>query len=276
MLKFKNLILIISLILISRLFSVAQISADFTVDNSTSEYCSGDTVKFTNTSTGVFETTHWDFGDCIDTWGDNPTHIYLTDGEFTVWMKITSSTGEKDSSSMVITIYPSPVIELINDEAAQSLTVDAGITDVEYKWYFGISLTDETNNIIYYLETGNYAVVAFNDFCSDSASVYINLDSIVNEEKPEIVVKNNILTPDLQDGANDVLFIDNLGSYTHPVEISVYNKWGQLVYENSEYTNLGGFSGTDNNGKKLDAGTYYYIIKSEGRKGGTGFIDIIR
>jgi PKD repeat protein len=276
MLNIRCLTVFFSLFLILNLSAIAQISANFSIDNQSAGYCKGDTVKFTNTSTGTFVNTHWKFGDNIDTWGNNPLHIYQVEGNFTIWMIITTLTGEQDSISKIITIHPAPKITLVNDIDERSLTVQTGLTEVSFLWYFGVSLTDEADSIVYYLETGNYSVVAFNEFCSDSVNIFINLDTLPDVEEPEIIIKNNILTPDLVDGANDVLFIQDLGLYSKPVYLSIYNKWGQLVYENQQYTNLGGFTGSDNNGNKLDAGTYYYIVKCEGRKGGSGFVDIIR
>lgn len=275
MLNIKSINLLLIIQLFVSLSIKAQLNSSFTVNNSNLQYCKGDTVKFTNTSTGSFITTYWKFGDNIDTWTNNPEHIYQIEGDFTIWLIISDSNNSKDSTSLDISVKPSPTISLLNNTEEQSLTVDSDISDITYIWYFGTNLTDATEQKIFYFETGNYAVVASNEFCSDSASIYINVDSIA-PNLPEIIVKNNILTPDIQDGTNDVLFIQDLSLYTNPVYLSVYNKWGQLVYENEQYTNLGGFSGEDNNGNKLDAGTYYYIVKCEGRKGGSGFVDLIR
>jgi len=275
MLKYRILsVLIILNIFLSSNIN-AQLVADFSVDHSIAEYCMGDTVYFTNISTGNFVNTQWKFGDNIDTWGNNPEHIYLTDGIFSAWIIITDITGLQDSTSHSVMVHESPKINLVNNADEKTLTVHTGLTDVNFMWYFGVNLTDETDSVVYYLETGKYSVVAYNEFCSDSISTYIT-DTIAVENQPEITVKNNILTPDNNDGINDILFIQDLGMYSNKVFIQIYNKWGQLVYENEEYTNLGGFSGSDNKGNKLDAGTYYYIVKCEGRKGGSGFVDIIR
>jgi len=275
MFKIRFLLIVFGLIFLTNSISKAQ-SASFSIDQPTGEYCKGIPVIFTNTSTGDFVNTQWKFGDGIDTWGNSPQHIYLTAGTFTTWIIITSSTGLQDSVSKEIIIHPAPVIELENNLDDQMLTVHTGLSEVSFLWYFGTNLTDETDSVIYYMETGYYGVVAYNEYCTDSASFYVNFDSLPPDLQPEIVVKNNILTPDLADGANDVLFIEDLGLYTNKVTIQIFNKWGQLVYKNDEYTNLSGFSGFDNSGNKLDAGTYYYIVKCEGRKGGSGFVDIIR
>jgi len=268
----KILFLLITFFVIPNL--VKSQNASFTLNNSNATYCLGDTVLFTNTSSGNVYS-YWRFGDEFETYVNNPKHNYEKSGSYEVWLIVTNSSGLKDSTNKQITVNPAPKINLINNTDEQYLLVSTGLTEVQFIWYLGNSKTDETDSIVYYLEAGSYSVVAYNQFCRDSSNIKLNLDSIVTDVA-EIIVKNNILTPDLQDGANDVLFIDGLGNYDFPVEIYIYNKWGQLVYKNLEYINLGGFVGDDNNGKKLDAGTYYYVVKSEGRKGGAGFVDIIR
>jgi len=268
----KILFLLITFFIIPNLLKSQ--TASFTVNKQDATYCFGDTVLFTNTSGSGYVYSYWRFGDGFETYVTNPKHIYEKAGTFTARLIITKSNGSKDSINKQIIINPAPVINLINNTAEQYLLVKTGITDVQFTWYLGTTKTDETDSIVYYLESGSYSVVAYNQFCRDSANIKI-ADSL-QVDISEIVVKNNILTPDIADGANDVLFIENLDSYDFAVEIYIYNKWGQLVYKNLEYSNLGGFAGEDDNGKKLDAGTYYYVIKSKGRKGGSGFVDIIR
>lgn len=51
-----------------------------------------------------------------------------------------------------------------------------------------------------------------------------------------------------------------------PSELRVFNRWGEVVYANDEYTSSvddeGGFDGYDmNSGNKLVEGTYFYTIK---------------
>ncbi len=256
----------------------AQVTANFTVNNSDGNYCLNDTVLFTNTSTGDYVLSYWDFGDGVDTWTENPKHVYQSTGSFTVTLTVTDASENTSSTTMTLNINPSPDVSIINNEIEQSLTAVSVNDNLTFKWLFQADTTAETDSVIFYLESGLYTVVATNSYgCSDKASYNVNLnqDSTLNDSL-QIIVKNNILTPDLNDGANDVLFIQGLNSYKNPCIVLVYNKWGQLIYYNEEYTNLGGFEGKDNDGNELDAGTYLYVIKSEGRKTTTGYVDLIR
>lgn len=255
----------------------AQLTADFIFDKTPADYCAGDTVKLSNTTSGTFTAIYWDFGDGTDTWEiNNPKHIYQSGGSYTVTIRLYYPGGSVEASKDV-NINPSPEISLSNDETTKTLSITSDDPELTYTWFFGKLQTGETDASIYYFESGTYKVVATNSYqCSDSASIEITVGGNTETENNTIIVKNNILTPDNQDGINDVLYIDGLANYSSPCIVEVYNRWGQLVYSNTNYTNLGGFMGKSDDGKDLDAGTYYYVVKSAQRKGGTGFIDIIR
>jgi len=271
---FKKIKFII-IFLFTGVFVFGQPTASFT---SAGSLCSGDTITFTNTST-AYSISYWDFGDGTDTWQDNPLHIYTQSGTYTVTLTVYDSSGNTDQTDSSVTINATPDVTIIQNTALQSLTAQSSISGVSYNWYFNGDTTGAVDSAIYYLESGTYrVVVTSSDACSSDTSIYIMLGSgtTTGSDSLSVVVNNNILTPGVQDGANDVLFIDKLSSYQSPCYVTIFNKWGQLVYKNDNYTNLGGFDGHDNKGRELDAGTYYYIIKSEGRKTATGYIDLIR
>ncbi len=71
----------------------------------------------------------------------------------------------------------------------------------------------------------------------------------------------NVLTPD-GDGLNDTWIINALinCAYLYPDnELVITNRWGDVVYEAKPYRNDWG--GTNQNGKILPQGTYYYILR---------------
>lgn len=261
-------------------FSFSQITANFSTDNSSGEYCFGDTIAFSNTSTGDYVVSYWNFGDGYDTWAKNPIHIYDTTGTFTVNLTVTDNTGVSNTKSASITVFLNPTVSLVNNSIDQSITAETADVGLTFQWLFDSDTTNLTDTTVYYLESGVFTVIASNsNSCSSSASIKIDLNSnnpASAEDSLQIIVKNNILTPDVKDGANDVLFIDQLSSYTANCKVIVYNKWGQVVYLNENYSNFGGFEGKDNSGSDLDAGTYYYVITTENRKTATGFVDLIR
>lgn len=81
-------------------------------------------------------------------------------------------------------------------------------------------------------------------------------------------IPGNTITPN-GDGKNDVFKLKSLNIYS-TFELKIFNRWGRLVYESSEYKD--DWSGEDNSG-----GTYFYQVtqKPEG-KSYNGFIQVIK
>ncbi len=73
----------------------------------------------------------------------------------------------------------------------------------------------------------------------------------------------NGFSPD-NDGINDYFVIENLDLYEDN-ELIIFNRWGSEIYKANPYEN--NWEGTSNSnelflqGKKIDDGTYYYILK---------------
>lgn len=71
------------------------------------------------------------------------------------------------------------------------------------------------------------------------------------------VYPTNTITPN-GDDINDFWEISNIERFPD-CEISIYDRWGQLVYETRGYTDDKRWDGTKN-GKKLNEGVYFYVI----------------
>ena len=61
-----------------------------------------------------------------------------------------------------------------------------------------------------------------------------------------------------KDGVNDVFEIQQL-PYGAVVELEVYNRWGALVFESTDYKNT--WSGVNNDDEALPSGVYYYVVR---------------
>ena len=87
--------------------------------------------------------------------------------------------------------------------------------------------------------------------CKQQANVFVNVYSSLFV--PTGITPNN-------DGQNDTWIIPYL--YMCPkAHVSVFNRWGVKLYEESEDYYLNPWNGTNKNGKQLPMGTYYYIIE---------------
>lgn len=68
-----------------------------------------------------------------------------------------------------------------------------------------------------------------------------------------------VITPGQQDGNNDYVHITCIEAVPNSIEI--YNRWGQLVYEATNYDNSGtSWKGLTKNGLPLAEGVYYFIL----------------
>ncbi len=123
---------------------------------------------------------------------------------------------------------------------------------------------------------GCYAVTALDTFANESDfSNIVCVDNCPNFSLP------NTFTPN-GDGAND-LYIPYPFCFIDNIELSIFNRWGQLVFETRD-PNIN-WSGENLKGNDLPAGTYYYTCKVyEQRVTGTveapellnGYIDLVR
>ncbi len=88
-------------------------TTDFTFNDN---ICSGETVQFTDVSSGTGNLTYkWDFGDGNTSTLKNPTHVYEAlgcgDSVFTVGLDVTDSNGCSKSTSYVVDVKQKPILQ---------------------------------------------------------------------------------------------------------------------------------------------------------------------
>jgi gliding motility-associated-like protein len=254
----------------------AQITADFTATPETA--CTGSIVTITvNNNSSDYKTAQVEFGDGIDTYGNDLKHIYTSSGTFNISLRLLLNDGTwtaKQTKSVTIGDTPELTIEDNPAAALITATVSSGASLTWSRNDVALSITTST---LYYMESGTYSVTATNDNgCSVTESVKVKYEKEAENDDTQIRVANNVITPGIRDGINDVLVIEDVDNYTAPCSVQIFDKRGKLVYTNHRYTNTDGFQGLDDDGNELFAGTYYYVIKSQGKKGCTGFVDLIR
>ncbi|MEL6867461.1 MAG: gliding motility-associated C-terminal domain-containing protein, partial [Bacteroidota bacterium] len=104
----------------------------------------------------------------------------------------------------------------------------------------------------------------------DTASLYIWQE--IDPQDPGLSIPNAITPND--DGVNDLLIIDGMERYPKS-ELSILNRWGDLVFYARPYLNDWG--GTYE-GQPLPEGTYYYILRTDlgNKRDLKGSISILR
>jgi gliding motility-associated-like protein len=82
------------------------------------------------------------------------------------------------------------------------------------------------------------------------------------------------------DGKNDTWIIEYIDLFpdTQTNHVTIYNRWGDVVWEASNYDNSSVvFSGINKNGGELSTGSYFYKIEFEGgRESITGYLSLKR
>ncbi len=117
------------------------------------------------------------------------------------------------------------------------------------------------NVFVWTVENGN---------CIDADTVQINL--LPESECFEDLDMPTGITPN-GDGINDYFVVRGLDVESN--KLTIYNRWGVLVYEKTNYNNE--WDGKTTNGQKLPDGTYYVIFKAPTRNAVLkGYVDLRR
>jgi PKD repeat protein len=140
--------------------------------NFTANVTSGDAplaVKFTDTSTGTPTNWTWDFGDGSTSTEQNPTHIYKSEGNYTVKLTVSNSLGSDSEEKTGYIIVGSAVLapetnfgsNLTSGNAPLSVQFKDESTNspTGWEWDFGDSKTSTEQNPSHIYETvGTYTV----------------------------------------------------------------------------------------------------------------------
>ncbi|CAG5077664.1 gliding motility-associated C-terminal domain-containing protein [Parvicella tangerina] len=169
--------------------------------------------------------------------------------------------GQFDTISEVLTIsdYDPLVVELPDslnvclENVDLNATTSGGLPPVSYEWNTGQTSTSIT---VFGDETRDY-ILTSSDECgspaSDTVTVWVQCP----------IVPPNVFTPN-GDGQNETFIIQYLNGYENS-KLTVYNRWGKIVYMNEDYQD--DWDGTHyKSGNKLASGVYYYLVEPNSKK----------
>jgi PKD repeat protein len=200
--------------------------------------CVGDSACFVNTSTlsGCDSiTSHiWNFGDSTpQDSSENSCHVFTQPGSYNVWLHITASNGNADSTNWAVIIYPLPVAQFSYNNVSgtfvdftdQSTITSGSITS--WYWSFGDSTYSSQNYPThYFLSVGMYYVcltVTSGGGCIDTICDSVNVVGVGIEE---IDLSSGISV--FPNPATNKLAIGNVQlAFTC---IDIYNTFGQRVF----------------------------------------------
>lgn len=156
----------------------------------------------------------------------------------------------------------SPQNPVMNQEV---VFTDASIGNViAWSWQVD-TMTSNNENVNYTFTTeGVYNVtltVIDQNGCTDAITVAINVLSDLSIP--------NVITPN-KDGVNDYFELSGLLPNT---QLLIVNRWGNLIYETSDYDNK--WDGRDYSGNPVSEGVYTYVVTLPDGKQKHGFVHVV-
>jgi gliding motility-associated-like protein len=219
------------------------------------EICEGDSIEFI--STGEYAAYLWNTGSTNQSIPATITDLY--------WIEVTGENGCKNRDTVYLEVLPAPVVDLGPDQIIHNgefVTLDAGAPADSYTWSSG----DSTQTLdALGIEGGNiYWVIVEYKGCTTS-------DTIVIDEYPSCVAELPTAFSPNGDGTNDDLevFVSGLAI----LELKIFDRYGELVYESSDPQGKQTWDGKYNSGKQeMEVYTFYlkaicedgYLIEKKG------------
>ncbi len=168
-----------------------------------------------------------------------------------------------------VTIETTPATDGCNGVARA--VVNGGAGPFLYRWN---SNAVNTDSVLTNLCPGDYAVVV-TDARGCTSSPNLAQAAVLDRRFPCMDIRS-VISPD-GDGLNDEFFI-NCIEEMNDNELMIFNRWGQMVFEATNYSN--DWNGVTMNGERLPDGAYYYILEftdNEGNRVQTkGSISLLR
>jgi len=248
-----------------------------TLTSSATDVCVNDDVTFTADTSGCNSTSTVEWlvnGTSVVTGAANTfTSSGFTDGdEITATYTCTSACPISSTSNGVVLTVDDPMADAGDGVviAPGESTILHGSGEGTYSWgpSEGLSSTTIAEPIASPEATTTYQLTV------TSAGGCESYDEVTVVVEVPIYVPNTF-TPN-GDGYNDYWEITNMSRYPS-AKVTVYDRWGQKVFNVVGYTNDKRWDGT-NRGLKLPAATYFYVIDLQtGNDGGvvTGSITLI-
>jgi gliding motility-associated-like protein len=141
------------------------------------------------------------------------------------------------------------------------LVATGGVLPYTYLW--SNSSTDQN---LYNVNAGLYSVsLVDNNGCRISGTITLSEPLVL--EMPSGFSPNN-------DGKNDLFVVHGIEAYPQN-SLTIFNRWGNIVYEKSGYNNE--WSGQSKNGMQLPDATYFVILEiNAGEKVLKGYVELRR
>lgn len=256
-------------------YSVPQVSILPDVTSGCLPLC----VNFIDISTvvnGSITGWNWDFGNGSTSNAMSSSNCYNEEGFYDVTLIATSSNGGcKDTMTInnMIEVWPNPVAGFSAEPQPTTLLntlinfTDNSIGMVDqWNWSFynndsvtllGVNDTFQNLSFIFPTDTGKYpvhlAVTTING-CSDDTTLFITILDDYVLHVPSAFTPNG-------DGLNETFFPTGIGIDENNVEMFIFDRWGDLIYETSDMNTP--WDGTANEGSEpAQSDVYVWLLNT--------------
>lgn len=216
--------------------------------------CGSLCVNFNTTTVG--SSYSWNFGDGGTSISQNPQHCYVTPGNYTVSLTVTSAAGCSATfiQNNYIDIFPEPIAAFTaNPTSVTQIDPTIYFTDqstgaTTWTWTFGDVLNGTSNqqNPTYtYTDTGYHQVmlIVTNQFgCVDTAIMSVYVAEAFTFYVP------NAFTP-TKDDLNSFFMPKGVGIDEDNYDFLIFDRWGNLIWETKKWGV--GWDGRANGGKDI-------------------------
>lgn len=243
------------------------------VSPSKARACPPETVLFSNLSTPIDETYEvlWDFGDGSSSELISPEHTYLSTGNYTVSLQITSPIGCYTDTTFteLIQIEEPPVadFQFIPDSVG---ILNPGVQFADqsqraalWDWYIdGRRISDRSDLSYVFPDTGMYQVtlvVTHALGCTDSLTRWLDVIPEVYYYLPNAFTPNSDELNDAYLGAGYIRGITNF-------QLEIWSRWGEQIFNTTDPTE--GWNGQrKNDGRLAPPGVYRCLVSFIGPRG---------
>lgn len=158
-----------------------------------------------------------------------------------------------DASSGAFNVYEFP-LDAGNDtiiSGDNSVQLNGSTSASSYSWSpaFGLSDANILNPIVNISETTTFSLTATENGCTQTDQVTITFD--------EVLFFPTTFSPN-GDDINEKWIIEGIEKYPNCL-VRIYNRWGQEVYQSTNYNESKAWDGTSND-KPIAEGVYFYTV----------------
>jgi len=170
---------------------VAEFSASPTIA------CPGNTVNFSNLSTGTIASYNWSFGDGATSSTANPTHAYASPGQYSISLTVEGPGGsDTETKTNYVTIQAVPTSEFAASPTDGAVPLYVNFTNqstggTSWLWNFGDGATSTIQHPSHnYTIAGDYTVsLTVSSYCGsdlETKTSYITVQPATSEPPPEV------------------------------------------------------------------------------------------